>query len=341
MRAWVIEKIGPFDGKNLVLREMPEPFIHEDEILIQVLACGVCHTELDELEGRAQPTFLPIVPGHQIVGKIVALGERVSRFKVGDYVGAGWIWSSCGSCSFCQRGFENLCPEFKGTGKDVHGGYGEYFKIKEAYAFKLPTYATYEFLAPLFCAGSIGYRALKLTHLTDGEPLGLIGFGASNHLVLQVAKYLYPHSPVYVFARNPQERELALALGADFAGDIGDPPPTPLQALIDTTPVWKPPFYMLRYLQPGGKLIINAIRKEDKDRNFLLELAYERDLWLEKEIKTVANITKQDIEEFLKLAEKMQLRPEIEIYSFEEATKALKDLKDRKIRGAKVLKVSS
>ncbi|MGB9761464.1 MAG: alcohol dehydrogenase catalytic domain-containing protein [Caldimicrobium thiodismutans] len=340
MKAWIIREVGELSPKNFFLSEVKDPEISSEEILLKVKACGVCHTELDEIEGRAEPAFLPIIPGHQIVGEVIAVGEAVKNFKVGDLAGAGWIYSSCGHCEFCKKGLENLCPEFKGTGKDAHGGYAEYFKIKEEFAFKLPKGKAPEKLAPLFCAGSIGYRALKLSGIKNGDILGLIGFGASNHLVLKMSKVLYPNSPVIVFARNPKQREMALRLGADFALDLEEEPEDYPQALIDTTPVWKPPFYLLRYLRPGGRLVINAIRKEHQDINFLLNLSYERDLWLEKEIKTVANITRKDIEEFLKLVERAQIEPEVEIYSFEEAYKALEDLKNHRIKGAKVLKIS-
>lgn len=339
MKAWLIKEVGELSPEKFIFREIQDPEISSDEILIKVKACGICHTELDEIEGRAKPSILPVIPGHQIVGEVVAVGEGVKKFKVGDLAGAGWIYSTCGKCEFCKKGLENLCPEFKGTGKDAHGGYAEYFKIKEAYAFKLPYWKEPEKLAPFFCAGSIGYRALKISGIKNGEILGLIGFGASNHLVLKMAKALYPDSPLFVFARNPAQREMALKLGADFAFDIEEEPEDYPHALIDTTPVWKPPLYLLRYLRPGGRLVINAIRKEEHDKDFLLELSYERDLWLEKEIKTVANITRADIEEYLKLVEKAQIEPEVEIYSFDEAFKALEDLKNHKIRGAKVLKI--
>ncbi len=340
MRAWVIKEVGELNPRNFYLSEVEEPVIALNEILIKVFVCGVCHTELDEIEGRAKPSFLPIIPGHQIVGEVVAIGECVNKFQIGDLAGAGWIYSTCGKCAFCKRGFENLCPEFKGTGKDAQGGYAEYFKIREDFAFKLPHGKKPEKLAPLFCAGGIGYRALKLSGLKNGEILGLIGFGASNHLVLKIAKVLYPDSPVFVFARNPNQRLLALSLGADKAFDIEEEPEEYPQALIDTTPVWRPPFYLLKYIKPGGRLVINAIRKEDLDKEFLLNLSYERDLWLEREIKTVANITRQDIEEFLMLVDKAQIEPEVEIYPFERAFEALEDLKNQKIKGAKVLKIN-
>ncbi|KUK13832.1 MAG: zinc-dependent alcohol dehydrogenase family protein [Synergistetes bacterium] len=343
MKAWVIHKVVNIsvNREPLKLIEVPDPEPEENEILIKVKACGICHTEIDEIEGRATPSILPVIPGHQIVGEVVKIGKNVKGFKVGDRAGAGWIFYSCGKCEFCLKGLENLCPEFKATGKDAHGGYAELFKIREDFAFHIPQGLSYEEIAPLFCAGAIGYRSLKLTNLEDGENLGLIGFGASNHLVLKIAKVLYPKSKVYVFSRTPRERELAIKLGASWAGDIGEEPPEKLNAAIDTTPVWSPPIRTLKHIKPSGRLVINAIRKEDVDKKALLEMDYPRDLWLEREIKSVANITRKDIEEFLSMVERATLKPEIEVYSFEEANKALRDIKERKIRGAKVLKINS
>ncbi len=339
MKAWVINRLGPFSEDSLTLVEWPEPEISEEEILLKVQACGVCHTELDELEGRARPSFLPIIPGHQVVGEVVKVGPKVNRFRLGDKVGAGWIYSSCQRCEYCKEGLENLCSQFKGTGKDAHGGYAEYFKIKEDYAFFLPQGLSPVEAPPLFCAGAIGYRALKLTNLkgVKGEVLALSGFGASNHLVLKLVKRLWPEVKVFVFARNPAEREQALTLSADWAGAFEETPPEKVNAILDTTPVWGPSFSLLKYLKPMGRLVINAIRKEDYDKERLLQLDYARDLWLEREIKSVANITRKDLEEFLALAERFKLKPEVMIYPFAEAPKALQDLKEGKIKGAKVL----
>jgi len=341
MKAWVIETITHIseDTNPLKLVEIDDPEPEKDEIVIKVHACGVCHTEIDEIEGRAQPSFFPIIPGHQIVGEVVKVGEEVTKFKIGDKVGAGWIYFSCEKCEYCKRGLENLCSQFKATGKDLHGGYAEYFKIKENFAFPLPKTFSYEECAPFFCAGAIGYRSIKLANPRDEQNIGLVGFGASGHLVLKTIKALFPFSKVFVFARNPKQKELALSLGAFWVGDIEEEPPQKLHCAIDTTPVWKTPLSILKYLVPGGRLVINAIRKEDKDKEALLNLDYARDLWLEKEIKSVANITRKDIKEFLQLVETFNIKPEIEVYPFEKANQALKDIKNKKIKGAKVLKV--
>ncbi|MCS7279195.1 MAG: zinc-dependent alcohol dehydrogenase family protein [Thermodesulfobacteriaceae bacterium] len=341
MKAWVIEKIVNFKETHTPLKfvELDPPTPGPKDIIIKVYACGVCHTEIDEIEGRAKPSFFPMVPGHQVVGEVITVGREVKKFKPGNRVGAGWIYWACGKCEFCKKDLENLCPNFKATGKDAHGGYAEYFKISEDFAFLLPETFSYEEAAPLFCAGAIGYRSLKLTSLKNGENLGLVGFGASAHLVLKMVQYLFPKSKVLVFARSAKEREFALNLGAFWAGDLGEFPPKKMHAAIDTTPVWKPPLSVLKHLFPSGRLVINAIRKEEVDKNELLKLDYSQDLWLEKEIKSVANVTRKDIAEFLELAEKIPLKPEIQIYPFEKANEALLDIKEKKIRGAKVLKI--
>jgi len=341
MKAWVIEKIVNLNKETepLKLVEIEDPKPADDEIIVKVVACGVCHTEIDEIEGRASPSFFPIIPGHQVVGEVVEVGEKVKKIKVGDRVGAGWIYSACGKCEFCKKGLENLCPEFKATGKDAHGGYAEYFKISEKFTFLLPENLSYEEAAPLFCAGAIGYRSLMLANPENGQNIGLIGFGASAHLVLKMIRYLFPDTKVFVFSHSERGKKFALQLGAYWVGSAEDTPPEKLHSAIDTTPVWGPPIKVLKYLLPSGRLVINAIRKENIDKSELLKLDYPRDLWMEKEIKSVANVTRKDIAEFLHLAGKIPLKPEVEIYPFEKANQALKDIKERKIRGAKVLKL--
>ncbi|HOA83885.1 MAG TPA: zinc-dependent alcohol dehydrogenase family protein [Thermodesulfovibrio thiophilus] len=341
MKAFVIEKVSDLNNnpQPLKLIEVENPVAGIDEIVIEVWACGVCHTEIDEIEGRATPSFYPIIPGHQIVGEVVDVGKGATKFNIGDRAGAGWIYSACGNCEFCKKGLENLCPDFKATGKDSNGGYTEYFKINTEFAFKIPENFTFEEAAPLFCAGAIGYRSLKLVNPENKHNIGLVGFGASGHLVLKMIRFLYPDSKVFVFSRTERERQLALNLGAYWADDIDSIPPFKLHVAIDTTPVWKPIIEVLKHLLPAGRLVINAIRKQDSDKEELLKLDYSRDLWLEKEIKSVANITRNDIEEFLKIASQIPIKPEIEIYPFKEANKALIDIKNRKIKGAKVLKI--
>ena len=315
MKAWVIERIVSLgtDGTPAPLRlvDLPIPSPGPGEVLLRVSVCGVCHTELDEIEGRTPPPHLPIVPGHQVVGQVVETGAGCQRLRVGDRVGVAWIYSACGRCHRCLAGDENLCPEFKATGRDVNGGYAEFLVVREEFAHPIPPTFSDAEAAPLLCAGAVGYRALRLTGLTDaGEPLGLVGFGASNHLVLLLARHKYPRSPVFVFARAASERAFALELGAAWAGEIGQTPPAPPRAIIDTTPVWRPILEALRWLAPAGRLVINAIRKEDGDRDALVNLDYAAHLWQEKEIKTVANVTRRDVRECLDLAAEIGLKYE-------------------------------
>jgi len=317
--------------------ERETPVAGLGELLLQVVACGVCHTELDEIEGRTPPPVFPVIPGHQVVGKVVAVGADVSRFQFGDRVGVAWIYSACGRCAFCKGGLENLCPEFRGTGRDADGGYAEYMVVHENFAHPIPEALTDIQTAPLLCAGAIGYRSLQLTGLENGRILGLTGFGGSGHLVLQMVRHRYPDSPVFVFARSVRQQELARELGAAWAGASGEQPPELLDAVIDTTPAWKPVVDALEVLRPGGRLVINAIRKEDRDQEQLLELEYSRHLWMEKEIKSAANVCRSDVREFLEIAAEINMEPLVECYPLAEANRALHDLKVGDVRGAKVL----
>jgi propanol-preferring alcohol dehydrogenase len=305
-----------------------------------VFTCGVCHTELDEIEGRTPPPRLPIVLGHQVVGRVEDAGAAVKKFKRGDRVGMAWIFSACGTCKFCRTGQENLCPDFLATGRDADGGYAELMTVREDFAFPIPDFFSDAEAAPLLCAGAIGYRSLRLTGLKDGGNLGLTGFGASAHLVLKMARHRFPGSKIFVFARNEKERAFARELGAAWAGNTTDPSPDKLDAIIDTTPVWTPVVEALKNLEPGGRLVINAIRKEEVDKEVLQRLDYPTHLWLEKEIKSVANVARRDVGEFLQLAAEMRIKPEVQEFPLEEANEALVELKAGKVRGAKVLKVT-
>ena len=294
----------------------------------------MCHTELDEIEGRTPPPSLPVVPGHEVVGRVVASGPEASRFRRGDRGGVGWIHSSDGTAA------ENISPAFRATGRDVNGGYAELMTVPETYAAPIPDAFTDVEAAPLMCAGAVGYRSLRLSGIQNGEVLALTGFGGSGHLVLQMARYLLPDSRIFVFARSERERGFARELGADWSGDTEEAPPEAPNAIIDTTPVWKPVIAALECLRPGGRLVINAIRKENVDRELLAGLRYEDHLWLEKEIKTVANVTHRDLAEFLPLAARVPLHVETQTYPLEAANDALNDLRGGHIRGAKVLVIA-
>ena len=341
MKAMILNQICDLrENRNpLELVEVPNPELKENEILIKISRCGVCHTELDEIEGRTPPLKFPMILGHEVVGYVEKFGNKSSKFKIGDRVGVAWIFSACGKCDFCVSQKENLCPDFKATGRDANGGYAEYMTVPENFAYNIPDIFSDSEAAPLMCAGAIGYRSLRLTNLKNGQNLGLTGFGGSAHLVLKMVKYKFPKSKVFVFARNKKEREFALELGAFWAGDTTDESPEKLDAIIDTTPVWKPVVEALNNLNPGGRLIINAIRKEEIDKDYLLKLDYPKHLWLEKEIKSVANVERKDVIEFLELAAKIPIKPEFQEYKLEHANIALLELKERKIRGAKVLRI--
>jgi len=339
MKAMVLREICSLEETNrpLTLTDLPQPVPQDGEILLRVCACAVCHTELDEIEGRTPPAHLPVVLGHQVVGRVEAIGQGTSAFRVGDRVGVAWIYSACGTCKFCRSGHENLCPDFRATGRDANGGYAEYMTVPEGFAYTIPELFSDAQAAPLLCAGAIGLRSLRLTGLQAGQRLGLTGFGASGHLVLKLVRHRFDDVRVYVFARSPEEQAFARELGAVWAGGTIDASPKKLDCIIDTTPVWKPVVEALKNLAPGGRLVINAIRKEEVDKEELLCLNYPVHLWLEKEIKSVANVTRLDVREFLALAADAGIVPEIQTYALEEANEAILELKQRKIRGAKVL----
>jgi propanol-preferring alcohol dehydrogenase len=340
MKAMILESLGDVRPPRmpLTLAQHPEPVLASGQVLLRVTRCGVCHTELDEIEGRTPPLQLPVILGHQVVG-IVDQVEGNSHVLTGQRVGVAWIASACGHCQYCVSGQENLCPEFKATGRDINGGYARYMSVRADFVHPIPESISDSEAAPLLCAGAVGYRALKLCKLQDGRSLGLMGFGGSNHLVLKVAKHKYPNSNIFVFSRNANEREFAMSLGAAWAGAIDEVPPERLDAIVDTTPVWLPIRSGLQQLKPGGRLVINAIRKEEFDKEALLKLDYASQLWMEKEIKSVANVTRQDVREFLQLAAEAAIKPEYQEYDLEDANQALLELKQGKIRGAKVLRV--
>jgi propanol-preferring alcohol dehydrogenase len=289
MKAMVLNKIGGIQpgSQPLELVELQDPVPGAGEILVKVSTCGVCHTEIDEIEGRTPPQYLPIVLGHQVVGRVVKTGAGARRFEAGDRVGIAWVFSACGTCIHCQTGNENLCEQFKATGRDVHGGYAEFTTVAEDFAHDIPERFSDSQAAPLLCAGAIGYRSLQLTGIQDGFSLGLTGFGASAHLVLKIARHKYPNSRVFVFARSQKERDFAREIGVHWAGATERQAPEKLDCIIDTTPAWKPVLEALKNLKSGGRLVINAIRKEETDKNNLVNLDYPTHLWRSKVLPTL------------------------------------------------------
>jgi len=341
VRAMVLNEICNLEENRTPLKPtvLPDPVPKEKEILVKVSACGVCHTELDEIEGRTPPPKLPVVPGHQVVGTVKQTGLNANRFKTGERVGIAWIYSACGKCARCIQGDENLCEGFRATGRDANGGYAQFMTVSQDFAYKIPDVFSDFQAAPLLCAGAIGFRSLRLTNIRNGQNLGLTGFGASAHLVLKITRHKYPETKIFVFARSENERDFARELGAVWSGDTEEESPEKLDCIIDTTPAWKPVVGALKNLTAGGRLVINAIRKEDRDKDYLLKLNYPEHLWLEKEIKSVANVARMDVIGFLELAAGIPIIPEVQEYSLEEANTALLELKERKIRGAKVLRI--
>jgi len=335
MRAMVLVKQSPIEEKPLEAADLPVPEPDDNQILVKIRVCGACHTDLDEAEGRLKPAGLPIVPGHQVVGTVADKGKAVTKFKTGERVGITWLYSACGECDFCRAGNENLCEQAKWTGKDVNGGYAEYIVISEDFAYSVPERFSDSEAAPLLCAGVIGYRTLRLAEISDGQRIGLFGFGASAHIVIQIIKYKFPNSPVFVFTKTAEHAKLAESLGAAWTGRSGDEPPAKLNSVMDFTPVGECVRDALAVLDRGGRLVINAIRKETP----VPPLDYAEYLWLEREIKSVANVTRRDAEEFLPLAAQIPIVPTIEQFELAEANEVLTKIKHSGLRAAAVLKV--
>ena len=343
MRAMRLDRPTPATGGSspLSVANIAVPAPAPNELVVRVSVCGVCRTDLDVVEGRIAAPRYPLIPGHQVIGRVAATGQDVVGFTEGDRVGIAWIHSACGHCRWCRAGTENLCPSFRSTGCDADGGYAEYVVVAAAFAYPIPSELSDSEAAPLLCAGAIGMRSLRLTNLVDGDPLGLVGFGASAHIVLQIARHRYPRSPIYVFARNPNERAFARQLGATWTGDVADELDARMAAIIDTTPAWTPVVGALARLAPGGRLVINAIRKSDADRDVLVGVDYASHLWMEREIKSVANVTREDVRQMLAAAAEIPLRPTVEELPLEDANAALARLADgQTVRGATVLRVS-
>lgn len=332
MKAMSLQQVSRVEDEPLEIVDMDVPRPGQNQLLIKIAACGVCHTDVDEVEGRVQ-TKLPVIPGHQIVGTVAATGPGVTKFRRGERVGAGWIWSSCGHCEQCSRADENLCADFLATGSDVDGGYAKFTVVPEAFGYPIPKLFSDAQAAPLLCAGAVGYRALRLAGVGPDQRLGLYGFGASAHIVIQVA--IYQGSRVYAFSRSEKHRALAKKLGAVWVGRPDQRPAQSLHAAIDFTPVGETVPKALELLEKGGRLVIAAIRKQTP----ISELDYTKHLWQEKELKSVANVTREDISGLLALAAEIPIIPEIQEFPLKEANKALGLLKQGKIQGAAVLKV--
>lgn len=332
MKAMLLEK----PNQPLKMVDLPVPKPKAGEILIKVSVCGACHTDLDEFEGRLA-TKLPVVPGHQVVGTVAELGKGVTKHNIGERVGVTWLYSCCGKCNFCKTGQENLCEAAKWTGKDADGGYAEFMVIGQDYAYPIPERFTDSQATPLLCAGVIGYRTLRLADVKKGEAIGLYGFGASAHIVIQILKHKFPDNPVYAFTKSGGHSDLAKSLGATWTGISGEIPPVKLDKIMDFTPVGECVVDALKMLNRGGRLIINAIRKE----TLIPAFDYAEYLWLEREIKSVANVTRRDALEFLPLAGQIPIIPTIEEFPLDQANEVLMKIKHSKLKAAGVLKIGS
>jgi len=325
MKAWVLRT-----PRDLRIEERPQPEAGPGEIVLRVLACGICRTDLHEFLGEIPLPILPIVPGHQIVGIVAETGAGVTRFKPGDRAGVPWLYGTCGTCEFCRSGRENLCDAARFTGLHADGGFAEYHKIHEDFAHLLPTDRDPALLAPLLCGGAIGYRAYRLAGLEEGhKTVGLWGFGSSAHQLLQIAKA--KGDTVFVFTRGGLHRDLALDLGADWAGSSGDTPPSLIDAGIVFAPVGALMIEGLRSLKKGGRMVSAGIHMDD-----LPSFPY-RLLWEERTLTSVANLTRRDVADLLAATAGMDLKVETERFSFEDLPKALARLEKVEVRGSAVL----
>jgi len=346
VKAMVLEAFAPAESGPLVLRDLPRPAPGPREALVRVRYCGVCHTDLHTVEGEIVPPKMPIVPGHQVVGVVEEVGDGARRLAVGQRVGLAWLARTCGTCSYCRCGDENLCEGALFHGFDLDGGYAEHVLVHEDFAYPIPAGFTDEQAAPLLCAGIIGYRALRragvgpvgepgsVGHAASGRRVGLYGFGASAHVAIQVA--VHWGSRVYAFSRSASHRELALKLGAVWAGTADETPPEPLDSSI--------------IFAPAGPLVLNALEHLDKGGTVALagiymtpipEMDYEKHLYHEKTLTSVTASTRQDGRELLDLAAGIPIRTETETFPLEEANEVLARLKAEGIDGAAVLRVAA
>ncbi|WP_432012981.1 zinc-binding alcohol dehydrogenase family protein [Streptomyces cucumeris] len=325
MRAWVVRTPGRLDRADL-----PVPRPADDELLVRVRACGVCRTDLHVRDGDLPPHRSPVVPGHEVVGEVVGAGPRAAGERLGTLVGVPWLRRTCGRCAYCRRGRENLCPSSEYTGWDADGGYAEYVTVPAAYAYDLPAGYADEELAPLLCAGIIGYRALRRAELPPGGRLGIYGFGGSAHLTAQVA--LARGAVVHVLTRSAAARALALELGAASAGAAADRPPEPLDAAVLFAPVGDLVPVALEALDSGGTLSVAGIHLSD-----IPSLDYQRHLFRERTLRSVTANTREDGREFLAAAAAHRVRATITPYPFDRADEALDDLAADRVNGVAVL----
>lgn len=333
MLAMVLDQPAPVERSPLRAEQMPALTPAPGELRVAVSCCGVCHTDLHTVEGDLELPRLPIIPGHQIVGHVDAVGAGVRQFREGDLVGIPWLHSSDQSCEFCLRGMENLCTHAQFTGLHVNGGYAAQTLVQQDFACAMPVGFSDEHAAPLLCAGVIGYRSLRLSGIQRGEALGLYGFGGSAHLVLQIARAR--GCEVFVFTRAESHRKLALELGASWTGDADDTPPRLLHSAIIFAPAGILVAKALKALRRAGTLVLAGISMTD-----IPPLHYSL-LYQERVVRSVANATRQDCREFLELAAEAAVRTQVQVFPLEQANLALQQLKQSKIAASAVLRVSA
>lgn len=332
MKAMILRQFGPVEKNPLEPAEIPMPQPGPGDILMSVKACGVCHTDLHTVEGELPEVKLPVIPGHQVVGVVESLGQGVRRFQKGERIGAAWLHYACGTCAFCRRGQENLCENGRFTGYHVNGGYAETMTVPEKFAYSVPAIFSDEEAAPLLCAGIIGYRALRLSEIRPGGCLGLYGFGASAHVAIQVA--VHWKCRVYVFSRSREHQDFARRLGAAWTGSAGETPPSKMDSSI--------------IFAPAGPLVPEALLNTNKGGTVALagihmtpipEMDYRKHLYHERTLRSVANATRQDGEELLKIAAEIPIRTTTQVFPLAEANQVLRLLKEGRISGAAVLKI--
>ena len=330
MKALLLERLTPIETGPLRPREIEKPRPGAGQVLVRVEACGLCHTDLHIIEGEIPGANLPLIPGHQVVGVVEESGSGVEEPRPGARVGMGWLGSTCGQCEFCRNSQENLCPNALFTGHSFNGGFAEYTLARADFTYPLPAGMPAEQIAPLLCAGIVGYRSLRISGVKPGERLGLWGFGASAHIIIQIAKYW--NCVVYVFSRNAEHRALALRLGAAWAGGADTPLSDKLHAGIIFAPAGAlvPP--ALETLLPGGTLVLAGIYMSQ-----IPPLDYRRHLYWEKSLRSVTNSTRPDGRELLQLAAEIGIHTEVEVFPLEQANQALQKLKAGKINGAGVI----
>ena len=333
MKAMQLKSFAPIEQKPLKLVNHLTPVTGPEDILLRIKVCGVCHTDLHTVEGELPQVPLPVIPGHQVVGVVEKTGEKASRFNVGDRVGAAWLNSADETCQFCRSGSENLCENARFTGYHVNGGYAEYMAISEKFAYRIPEVFSDTEASPLLCAGIIGYRALKQSRIKPGQRLGLYGFGASAHVAIQVA--LHWGCQVYVFTRSQEHRSLAEKLGAVWIGTSQDTPPAKMEGSINFTPAGPTVLDWLRVLEKGGTLTLAGIYMTP-----IPEMDYQKYIYHEKNLCSVANATRLDGEDLLKIAAEIPIQTTTQPFKLEDANTALKLLKESKIDGAAILQIS-